>query len=48
MESKQQRTKAAAAFGADDFFSGMQFKSAAPQVSLKQMAKERRAERLGP
>ena len=48
MESKHQGKKATPAFGAADFFAGMQFKSAAPQVSLKQMAKERRAERLGP
>ena len=48
MESKHKGTKTAAAFGAADFFSGMEFKSASPQVSLKQMAKERRAERLGP
>lgn len=47
MESKHQSTKASSAFGAADFFAGMQFKSAAPQVSLKQMAKEKRIERLG-
>ena len=47
METIHKTKKASAAFGAADFFSGMEFKSAAPQVSLKQMAKERRAEKLG-
>jgi len=47
MEFKSKVTKGASEFGADDFFKGMQFKSAAPQASLKQISKERQIEKHG-